>query len=260
MPRLIRIALVGDSSVADNPPDVFQRGWGQMLRLCFTRESVEVFNFARNGRSSKSFITEGLWTQVLAMNPRPDVVLIHIGANDIPGKRIERETLPGVVPAVLPASGLGASPLDWYRLNLKRFIDGSRTMGARAVLATQMERHEFESFSATPICRNKLYAQAVREVARELETPLIDLQAYSLELFTRYGVLGTQTMHHVRPDGEIDHSHFNPFGASIYAERVAGELIALFPELAAADCRPTPGGESRLVADHSVTEAVVGKA
>ena len=55
----VRIVLVGDSTVAEDS------GWGPGFRR-LARDGAEVVNVAANGRSSKSFIDEGLWTKALA--------------------------------------------------------------------------------------------------------------------------------------------------------------------------------------------------
>ena len=64
------IHLTGDSTMADkdikggtNP----ERGWGMMFPN-FLDEGVDVINYAKNGRSTKSFIDEGLWDKVLGLS------------------------------------------------------------------------------------------------------------------------------------------------------------------------------------------------
>ena len=79
----VRVALVGDSTVADDG------GWGPGFRAGFG-PPVETINFAANGRSSKSFRAEKRWEPVLAA--KPDYVLIQFGHNDVPGKGPDRET------------------------------------------------------------------------------------------------------------------------------------------------------------------------
>ncbi|MCB0311731.1 MAG: rhamnogalacturonan acetylesterase, partial [Calditrichaeota bacterium] len=54
---------------------------GQMLPVFFA-ESVTIKNHARNGRSSKSFIEEGLWKAVLDSLQPGDYVFIQFGHND----------------------------------------------------------------------------------------------------------------------------------------------------------------------------------
>jgi len=57
-------------------------------RLCNRRRDAanvterQVLNRARGGRSSRTFITEGLWDQLLADVKRGDIVLIQFGHND----------------------------------------------------------------------------------------------------------------------------------------------------------------------------------
>ena len=61
----IVLRLMGDSTMADkdlsgqNP----ERGWGQRLPSHLD-SCVTVANYAQNGRSTKSFVTLGLWDKV----------------------------------------------------------------------------------------------------------------------------------------------------------------------------------------------------
>jgi lysophospholipase L1-like esterase len=70
----VLMLLVGDSTVCDWPQEDVRRGWGQYLQEYFS-PSLEVVNHARSGRSTKTFIREGLWAKALAQ--KPDYVLIH---------------------------------------------------------------------------------------------------------------------------------------------------------------------------------------
>ena len=62
----ITVHLVGDSTMADkhDPENNPERGWGQMLHHFFG-ERVTISNHAVNGRSTKSFINEGRWSEVV---------------------------------------------------------------------------------------------------------------------------------------------------------------------------------------------------
>jgi DNA sulfur modification protein DndE len=67
------IHLIGDSTMADKPlDDNPERGWGQLFPLYFTPD-IEIINYARNGRSTKSFIDQGLWDKVLK-NLKPAIM------------------------------------------------------------------------------------------------------------------------------------------------------------------------------------------
>ena len=54
------IYLLGDSTCQTNLADTYpQTGWGQIFHE-FLNDKCEVINLAKNGRSTKSFIEEGL--------------------------------------------------------------------------------------------------------------------------------------------------------------------------------------------------------
>src|SRR4051794_31505182 len=81
----VRIVLAGDSTTAVGS------GWGPGFIKCLTPD-VDCINMARGGRSSKSFIHEGLWKKSLEL--KPDYILIQFGHNDQPGHGADRETDP----------------------------------------------------------------------------------------------------------------------------------------------------------------------
>jgi len=61
---MVRIHLLGDSLVKSygNDIDNFIGGWGDHLACFFKEGTVEVFNYANGGRSSRSFLNEGRFT------------------------------------------------------------------------------------------------------------------------------------------------------------------------------------------------------
>ena len=59
-----RIFWAGDSTVATNKIDTYpQTGIGQVLYL-YLKDNIDVYNYAKNGRSSKSFINEGILDEI----------------------------------------------------------------------------------------------------------------------------------------------------------------------------------------------------
>ena len=75
----LRLAIIGDSTVCEYPPDNACRGWGHYIQDYF-KDTVRVINLACSGRSTKTFINEGLWTKTL--EEKPDFLLIQFGHND----------------------------------------------------------------------------------------------------------------------------------------------------------------------------------
>jgi lysophospholipase L1-like esterase len=70
--------VVGDST-ANNAN---RRGWGDPLASYFDQERVRTVNRARAGRSSRTFVTEGLWENVRRELKPGDYVLLQMGHND----------------------------------------------------------------------------------------------------------------------------------------------------------------------------------
>ena len=75
------IFIAGDSTAARGAGDR-QQGWGEPFAHYFDPSKVNVVNRARGGRSSRTFLTEGLWDQLLADVKAGDTVLIQFGHND----------------------------------------------------------------------------------------------------------------------------------------------------------------------------------
>ena len=80
--RPVHIFMIGDSTMANKrEKDIPEYGWGQVLHYFFN-DSIVVDNHARNGRSSKSFIDEGLWTEVVSKIQPGDYLIIQFGHNE----------------------------------------------------------------------------------------------------------------------------------------------------------------------------------
>ncbi len=60
--------LIGDSTVRNNTRG--QMGWGTALGPLFDESKIVVANRALGGRSSRTFLTEGLWDKVLTRKAR----------------------------------------------------------------------------------------------------------------------------------------------------------------------------------------------
>src|SRR3954471_12791538 len=99
-PSLPTLWLVGDSTVRNGSGNGGngQWGWGDRIAKFFDTGKINVVNRARGGRSSRSYITEGLWDQVLADARAGDFVIIQMGHNDggpLAGDNRERGSIRG---------------------------------------------------------------------------------------------------------------------------------------------------------------------
>jgi alpha-L-fucosidase 2 len=211
------IVLVGDSTVNDGG------GWGYGFRQ-FVTEEVVVTNTAQNGRSSKSFRTEGHWDKALAA--KGDYYLIQFGHNDQPGKGPERET----------------DPATTYPENLARYIAEVRAQGGQPILVTSLTRRIFSKSNPGRIESTLTpWADAVKKLGREQNVPVIDLHASSIAYCEAMGPAATASLNFPDQSGKNDTTHLQGDGRVVFARLVVNELRRVVPALAPV-LRPEPIG------------------
>src|SRR5207237_3006653 len=124
----ITIFLAGDSTMAQKLPEKRpETGWGEILGQYFDEKKVVVDNRAQNGRSTKTFISEGRWQAIIDALKKGDYVFIQFGHNDESKEKGERYT-----------------PPEDYRKNLIKFIEEVRAKKANPVLLTPVMRRRFD--------------------------------------------------------------------------------------------------------------------
>ncbi|GAB2775375.1 hypothetical protein GCM10027275_18090 [Rhabdobacter roseus] len=222
-PAKVQIFLIGDSTLAPKlPTDAPETGWGMRLPDYLDEQQVLVRNHAVNGRSTKSFLTEGRWAKVLAELRPGDWVFIQFGHNDAKDADTSRY----------------AAPRTDYARNLARFVRETRERGGNPVLLTPVMRRRFDE-QGKFFDTHGDYPAAVKAVASELKVPLIDLHARSRTLLEQEGAEASKALFlHLEggyypkyPQGTTDDTHFSAYGASRMAQLVVGEVQALGLEL-----------------------------
>ncbi len=212
----ITFYLAGDSTMADYPPERLpMQGWGAKLSLFLEKEAC-VVNEAACGRSSKSFVDEGRLDRILRVIGEGDVLLIQFGHND--GKDDpERHT----------------SPWTTYAETLKRYLDGARERGAHPVLVTPIARRYFDADGLlTPTHGD--YPRAMEALAQRERVTLVDLAGRSASAFKEMGPQHSKRWfvqlrrgeHPHYPNGIMDDTHLNEYGAQAAAGLVAQALAA----------------------------------
>lgn len=152
------IHYIGDSTVQVNNIHTYpQTGMGQVLSL-YLREDVQVSSYAKNGRSTKSFLDEGRFEPVKAAMQPGDFLFVQFGHND------EKED---------PLRHTDA--FGNFRDNLRLFIAAAREKGAYPVLLTPIARRLFDNQGKFRPGSHGDYPEAVRQVGREENVPVIDL-------------------------------------------------------------------------------------
>lgn len=218
----MKILLAGDSTVANCLTHEYpMSGWGAQLAPHVYRRAA-VHNFAKGGASTESYRGEGLWTALLAEAGEGDLVLIQFGHNDQKKQHLAART--------------------GYAANLRTMVGEVRALGAAPVLCTSVERRHFRDAPSSSagmgdVLEESLedYPEVVRELGLELGVPVIDLNAWTRELYVRLGREGSVALfchfapgeHAYWPDGLADNTHFSQEGAAVVAEHVAAGLAEL---------------------------------
>jgi lysophospholipase L1-like esterase len=199
-----RVFFIGDSTMAT------RNGYGDAI-CTWLKDSAECLNLAKNGRSSKSFREEGLWTQALDQmknNPRQlqQWVLIQFGHNDQPGK-----------------PGRSTDLATEYPANLEKYIVETRAAGAFPILVTPLIRRSFKAGEHQDDLIN--WANAMKGVATKLNVPLIDLHSMSKQHVIAVGE-DKSDQYAETPKGtpKFDRTHLGPLGACVFGAMVLQQL------------------------------------
>lgn len=242
------IFIIGDSTAAkkDLSKGSPERGWGMALQCYFDEAFIRVDNHAVNGRSSKSFIGEGRWKQVLDKLQPGDYVVIQFGHNDEkPGET--RHTDPG-------------STFDY---TLAKYVRETREKGGIPILMNPVVRRNFAKKQVSSVgddesLRNTtfkdganvqegdslvdthgLYAVAPRDVAQRMNCLFVDANKITHDLEQSLGVEKSKKLHMwykpgehpALPKGRQDNTHYNIYGAHQVARLLADALCEEIPLL-----------------------------
>ncbi|MGA9668097.1 MAG: glycosyl hydrolase family 28 protein, partial [Terracidiphilus sp.] len=208
-----KIVLAGDSTVAE------QGGWGPGFCATLT-PNVTCVDLGRNGRSSKSYIDEGLWDQALAQHGQ--YYFIQFGHND--GK---------------PDQARHTDPQIGFTANLHRFVSDVRAGGAIPILVTPLTRRNYKDGA---LVQDELadYAAATRRLADEEGVTLVDLYGMSRHLLQ--GMTQEQADQfdaQAHPDTKAengdaskpDRTHLNQHGKEVFGRLIADNVIRTQVEL-----------------------------
>ncbi len=220
-PRQVTVYMIGDSTMSIKDKKAYpETGWGMPFANYFDT-TITVDNRAKNGRSTRTFITEGLWQPVADGMKAGDYLMIQFGHNDeVPTKK-------------------SFTTEDEFRKNLNLFIITAKNKEALPVLITPVARRKFDS-TGHVMQTHAVYAQIVRDVAKQAKVPLIDLDIKSQSLLQKLGPENSKFLYnHLEPGenshypkGNQDDTHFSELGARRMAELVMQSLQELNLELA----------------------------
>jgi lysophospholipase L1-like esterase len=195
--------LGGDSTMVDQDVEPWA-SWGQQLTRFFL-PGVVIANHAESGESAISFQGEQRFAEIISIIKPGDYFFVQFAHNDQKVK----------------------DGMPRYIQIMTDFVTQVKAKGATAVIVTAMNR---DNFDADGHITDSLggYPQASRQIAKDTDTALIDLNAMSKTMFEAMGKDGAdhafmkfKAGSYPGVDRDIaDTTHFNNFGAYELAQCV----------------------------------------
>ena len=243
------VFFTGDSTVknADKDDDGMW-GWASQAQTVFDESKITLVNAARAGRSTRSFIREGLWDKVYNSLQPGDFVTIQFGHNDI--CPITDAKARGVIPGTKDT--LHVFHMDngtyevvysfgWY---LKKMIDDCREKGTTPILVSLTPRNEWPGGKVER--RDDSYGKWYREVVAETGVEFVDLHNISADFLDKKFAVKSLPQDKEKARTIIaglkekagakyfrqDHTHTSKIGAQMNAQSFAKGLCQNKSELA----------------------------
>ena len=243
-----RVFFTGDSTVknADKEDDGMW-GWASQAATVFDESKITLVNAARAGRSTRSFIREGLWDKVYNSLQPGDFVTIQFGHNDI--CPITDAKARGVIPGTKDT--LHVYQMDngsyevvysfgWY---LKKMIDDTREKGATPILVSLTPRNEWPGGKIER--RDDSYGRWYREVVEETGVEFVDMhnisadaldRKFAVKSFPKDKEKAKQRVDEIKQKAGVyfkkDHTHASKIGAQLNAQSMAKGLRQIGSPLA----------------------------
>jgi lysophospholipase L1-like esterase len=210
--KKMNIWMMGDSTMSIKAKDKYpETGWGVPFAKLF-KSHVTIHNRAKNGRSTKSFIHEGLWADIYQELQEGDYVFIQFGHND------EKVDKPKTGPSI-----------DEYKSNLSLFVEKVRAKKATPILLSPIARRSF--VEGKLVDTHGEYPNAAQQVADSLNVAFIDMTTKTFQLLQEKGEQKSIALFlHLPPNstnypnGVVDNTHLNNHGATVIAKMVAKAL------------------------------------
>ena len=213
--------LIGDSTVNNGTKGL--QGWGTAIIADFDKSKITVANHARGGRSSRTFLTEGLWDAVLKEIKPGDFVLMQFGHNDAGGLSDPkgRASIKGngeETQEVTTAAGKSETvhTYGWY---LRKYISDAKARGATPIVLSPVPRNIWKDGKVARASGD--YGKWAEEAAKAEGVAFVDLNDI---IAKHYEEMGEEKVKAFFPQ---DHTHTNVEGAALDAQSVIEGLKGL---------------------------------
>jgi lysophospholipase L1-like esterase len=242
------VFFTGDSTVKNvDKDDDGMWGWASQAFTVFDESKVTLVNAARAGRSTRSFIREGLWDKVYNSLQPGDFVTIEFGHNDI--CPMDDQKARGVIKGSSDTCHVYHLANDTYELvysfgwYLRKMIDDCREKGATPILVSLTPRNEWPGGKIER--REGSYGKWYREVVEQTGVEFVDLHNISADFLDKKFAVKSLPADKEKAKAKMeqlkqkagkyfkkDHTHTSKIGAQMNAQSFAKGLRANKSELA----------------------------
>ncbi|MFA6961410.1 MAG: rhamnogalacturonan acetylesterase [Opitutaceae bacterium] len=226
--------IIGDSTVKTGGAGMM--GWGDAVGPFFDTSKINLVNRAVGGRSTRTFLSEGRWDQILAQLRPGDTVIMQFGHND--ASHVDEK--PPVTSATRCRGSLRNNSDDtldvfniltnkpetvhsygWY---LRHFITTTKAKGADAIVCSRIPSKAWSADGKTIQRTTDSWTLWARQAAEQAGAHFIDLN----EIIARaYEKIGPEAVEPLFADAR---THTTPAGAAFNARAVVSGLNSLSPD------------------------------
>ena len=215
--------IVGDSTVRNGTAG--QQGWGDPLATRFDTAKIKVVNRAIGGRSSRTFLTEGRWSAVLAELKPGDFVLAQFGHNDGGSLNDEhsRASIKGngdETKDIVRKSDGKSETVHSYGWYMRTYSREAKAKGATMIVVSPIPRNIWKDGKIGRSSND--YGLWAKQAAQQEQALFIDFNSLLADRFEEIGQSATAALF-----AGTDHTHTAPTGAQFIADVMVSAIRAL---------------------------------
>ncbi len=219
------VFVIGDSTVKNGRGTGTngQWGWASFFEQYFDTTQISIENHALGGRSSRTFLTEGLWQNVLEGLKEGDYLFIQFGHNDggpfntgrarasIKGAGDESETY------IMEATG-GPETVYTFGHYIRHYIKQAKAHGVNVIALSHTPRNNWEDDKMHRVTDS--YAKWTKQVAEEENVCYIDCNDLCATEYEKIGEEATKPYF-------MDNVHTSYIGAILHGKTIANAVFKL---------------------------------
>ncbi|MCW3786886.1 glycoside hydrolase family 88 protein [Plebeiibacterium sediminum] len=219
------VFVIGDSTVKNGRDrgDLGQWGWASFFDHFFDTTKISIENHALGGRSSRTFLTEGLWQNVLEGLKEGDYLFIQFGHNDggpfntgrarasIKGAGDESQDY------IMEATG-GPETVYTFGHYMRHYIKQAKAHGVKVIALSHTPRNNWEDGKIARV--TDTYAKWTKQVAEEENVCYIDANDLCATEYEKIGQEATKPYYK-------DNVHTSYIGAILNGNTIAKAVYIL---------------------------------